>query len=222
MDRSDRAVERKHALGINCCQAVLLEFAPEILKHWGLMPEATAAENSAMNTVTSANPAMEALMALGSGFGGGMGCGDATCGALVGAGMVAGLLNSRGCDSPASAATMQSPAASSASASAASDSSAPASSASAFTSSASSASASAASASSASSDKQIRRMPTSMITKDMCKEFKDRVGALRCSDIKGIQVDPSTGKIVRGKVLCSCDDCVRHAVNLCARYVFNN
>lgn len=214
MDRSDRAVERKHALGINCCQAVLLEFAPEILKHWGLRPEATAAENSAMNTVTSANPAMEALMALGSGFGGGMGCGDATCGALVGAGMVAGLLNSRGCDSPVAAATVQSPAASSASASAASDSSAPASSASAFSASSSSASSFA--------DNQIRRMPSSMITRDMCKEFKDRVGALRCSDIKGIHLDPSTGKIVRGKVLCSCDDCVRHAVNLCARYVFNN
>lgn len=183
MDRSDRAVERKHALGINCCQAVLLEFAPEILKHWGLKPEATAAENSAMNTVTSANPAMEALMALGSGFGGGMGCGDATCGALVGAGMVAGLLNSRGNSTSAAASADNA---------------------------------------SASYDNQIPRMPTSMITKDMCKEFKDRVGALRCSDIKGIQVDPSTGKIVRGKVLCSCDDCVRHAVNLCARYVFNN
>ena len=216
MDRSDRAVERKHALGINCCQAVLLEFAPEILKHWGLKPEATAAENSAMNTVTSVNPAMEALMALGSGFGGGMGCGDATCGALVGAGMVAGLLNSRGCDSPVAVATVQSPAASAASKS----SSSSASSASAFSSSSSSAAA--ATAASSSADNQIRRMPTSMITKDMCKEFKDRVGALRCSDIKGIHVDPSTGKIVRGKVLCSCDDCVRHAVNLCARYVFNN
>lgn len=203
MDRSDRAVERKHALGINCCQAVLLEFAPEILKHWGLMPEATAAENSAMNTVTSVNPAMEALMALGSGFGGGMGCGDATCGALVGAGMVAGLLNSRGCDSPATVTTVQSPAASASSAAA-------------------SASSASASASSSSADNKIRRMPTSMITKDMCKDFKDRVGALRCSDIKGIQVDPSTGKIVRGKVLCSCDDCVRHAVNLCTRYIFNN
>jgi hypothetical protein len=209
MDRSDRAVERKHALGINCCQAVLLEFVPEILKHWGLRPEAAAAENSAMNTVTSVNPAMEALMALGSGFGGGMGCGDATCGALVGAGMVAGLLNSRGCDSPVAAATVQSPAASEASDSAASAASA------------SSASASS-SSSAASPDNQIRRMPTTVITKDMCKEFKDRVGALRCSDIKGFQVDPSTGKIVRGKVLCSCDDCVRHAVNLCARYVFNN
>ncbi len=212
MDRSDRAIERKHSLGINCCQAVLLEFAPEILKHWGLMPEATAAENSAKNTVISVNPAMEALMALGSGFGGGMGCGDATCGALVGAGMVAGLLNSRGCDSPVAAATVQSPAASASSASTTT------------TAAAAAASASSASASSASSsdDNQIRRMPTSMITKDMCKEFKDRVGALRCSDIKGIHVDPSTGKIVRGKVLCSCDDCVRHAVNLCARYVFNN
>ncbi len=215
MDRSDRAVERKHTLGINCCQAVLLEFVPEILKHWGLRPEAAAAENSAMNTVTSVNPAMEALMALGSGFGGGMGCGDATCGALVGAGMVAGLLNSRGCDSPVAAATVQSPVASASSASSSAASAASASSASA-------ASASSASAFSASSDNQIRRMPTTVITKDMCKDFKDRVGALRCSDIKGIQVDPSTGKIVRGKVLCSCDDCVRHAVNLCSRYVFNN
>ena len=73
MERCDLAVERKHQIGCNCCQAVLLEFAPEIGQKCNLDEEA--------------------LMAMGSGFGSGMGSMEATCGALVGAGMVAGLLS---------------------------------------------------------------------------------------------------------------------------------
>ncbi|MBP5517810.1 MAG: C_GCAxxG_C_C family protein [Bacteroidales bacterium] len=140
MDRSELALEKKHALGLNCCQAVLLAFAPEIQ-----------------------NSTEDYLLALGSGFGSGMGCGDATCGALVGAGMVAGLLNTPG-SSP--------------------------------------------------DDEETRKVPTTMITRGFCQKFKEQAGALRCSDIKGLQTDPSTGKVIRGKVLCSCDDCVRHAIHL--------
>ena len=81
MERSEIAIEKKHAMGLNCCQAVLLAFAPEIKKCWGLKEG------------EQENVAEKALMALGSGFGSGMGSGDATCGALVGAGMVASLLN---------------------------------------------------------------------------------------------------------------------------------
>lgn len=137
------ALERKHSLGLNCCQAVLLAFAPEIQSRCG--------------------SGEDYLLALGSGFGSGMGCGNATCGALVGAGMVAGLLNT-----PASSPD----------------------------------------------EEETRRVPTTMITRGFCQKFKDCAGALRCSDIKGLQTDPSTGKVIRGKVLCSCDDCVRHAIQI--------
>lgn len=73
MNRADNAVEVKHELGLNCCQAVLLEFAPEI-------------ENVRKLT-------KEQLLSLGSGFGAGMGSMNGTCGALCGAAMVVGLLN---------------------------------------------------------------------------------------------------------------------------------
>ena len=89
-------------------------------------------------------------MALGSGFGSGMGGMDATCGALVGAGMVAGLLNGDG-DHPAV-----------------------------------------------------------LKTRRMSAEFKERVGALRCADIKGVQTK---------KVLCPCDDCVRHAIRIAEKSI---
>ena len=53
----------------NCCQAVIKAFEDRT----GLTDEQ--------------------LKAIGSGFGGGMGCMKATCGALVGAGMVLGIAN---------------------------------------------------------------------------------------------------------------------------------
>ena len=66
MPRRERAVMYKRSY--NCCQAVLLAFAPEL----GL-PE-------------------EKLLAMGACFGSGMGCMEETCGALCGAQIAQGLL----------------------------------------------------------------------------------------------------------------------------------
>ena len=85
MDRADHSVEVKHELGLNCCQAVLLEFAPEIEKARQLTKEQ--------------------LLSLGSGFGAGMGSMNGTCGALCGAAMVIGLLNNS--DKPTTAITRE-------------------------------------------------------------------------------------------------------------------
>ncbi len=68
MDRVEQAVAYKHS-GYNCCQSVLKVFEDEL--------ELSDAQ----------------LKTLGSGFGAGMGCMEATCGALVGANMVLGLKN---------------------------------------------------------------------------------------------------------------------------------
>ncbi|SHK44550.1 C_GCAxxG_C_C family probable redox protein [Selenomonas ruminantium] len=46
--------------------------------------------------------------------------------------------------------------------------------------------------------------PSKMIAKEMMQEFEDMSGgATICGDLKGIKT---------GKMLCSCDDCVRHGV----------
>lgn len=100
----------------NCVQAVLLAFADELGR-----PE-------------------EELRALGSGFG--MGCAEATCGALCGASMVMGLCNKSG------------------------------------------------------------RL-TAAIMREILHEFQEKAGATVCKDLKGIET---------GRMLCSCDDCVRYAV----------
>ena len=42
-----------------------------------------------------------------------------------------------------------------------------------------------------------------MIAKDMLQDFKEMSGATICGDLKGIKT---------GKMLCSCDDCVRNGV----------
>ena len=70
-DRKELAVEIKHT-GVNCAQAVLLAFK----------------EESGLSEDT--------LKKLGSAFGGGMGCMEATCGALCGAEMILGLVNKDG------------------------------------------------------------------------------------------------------------------------------
>lgn len=67
--RAERAAELKKSGAANCCQAVVEAFAD-------LLP--------------GMDPA--ALHRLGAGFAVGMGTMEATCGALVGAGLVAGLL----------------------------------------------------------------------------------------------------------------------------------
>ena len=68
MDRKEVAVNLKHN-GNNCAQAVLLSYNDKI------------------------NLSEEDLKKLGSGFGVGMGCMESTCGALVAANMILGMLN---------------------------------------------------------------------------------------------------------------------------------
>ena len=117
MNREDKAIELKHS-GCNCCQAVLLSYA-DIL-----------------------SPDENTLRTLGAGFGSGMGCMEGNCGALVGAVMVDGLLNSR---------------------------------------------------------------RNAAGGREILAAFRQSCGAVRCADLKGIGT---------GKVLCSCDDCVRNAVRI--------
>ena len=69
MPKRERAVMYNY----NCCQAVLLAFAPELD-----MPE-------------------EKLLAMGACFGSGMGCMEETCGALCGAQIAQGLLKYDNC-----------------------------------------------------------------------------------------------------------------------------
>ena len=114
-ERQEHAAALKREM--NCCQAVARAFADTLT-----LDEAT-------------------LMNLASGFGSGMGTMEGTCGALVGAVMVAGL-RSRGKGKTALARTI---------------------------------------------------LP----------RFKELCGATACRDLKGIGT---------GKVLCSCDNCVRNAV----------
>lgn len=69
-ERAERAAELKASGRLNCAQAVLAAFGNELP-----LDDAT-------------------LMTLGSGYAAGMGCMESTCGALIGAVMVAGLLSS--------------------------------------------------------------------------------------------------------------------------------
>ena len=114
-ERAARAVEIKASC--NCAQAVALAFADKLP-----LPE-------------------ETLKKLTAGYGGGMGCMEATCGALVGAVLVEGLLT----------------------------------------------------------DGQA----TGRYAKATLTRFRERCGATACKDLKGVET---------GKVLCSCNECVRSAV----------
>ena len=71
MTRAEKA-QMYHQSGFNCCQAVLLSFSDRI------------------------RISEEVLKRLGCSLGGGMGCGEATCGALIGAQMVQGMLLYKG------------------------------------------------------------------------------------------------------------------------------
>lgn len=71
MDRKELAVEFKHN-GHNCCQSVLCAFADEL------------------------KISTEELDKMGAGFGVGMGCMEATCGALIGAQIVNGIRTFQG------------------------------------------------------------------------------------------------------------------------------
>ncbi len=112
MDRIEKAALLKRSN--NCCQAVLLAYADAL------------------------GMSEEELTKLGKTFGAGMGGMQATCGALVGAGMVLGLLGGS--------------------------------------------------------------MPQA---KALHQSFTELCGASVCQDIKGVRT---------GKVLCSCEDCVKNAV----------
>lgn len=73
MDMKERAeLAAEYKTKMNCAQAVLMAYAEELGK------------------------SEEELLALGSGFGAGMGGMEATCGALCGAGIAMGLLNKSG------------------------------------------------------------------------------------------------------------------------------
>lgn len=118
MNRPERGAELKRSH--NCCQAVLLAFED-------LLPYDK-----------------ESLLMLGSTFGSGMGGMMGTCGALVGAEMVLGILSER----------------------------------------------------TSGMNGNSRRL---------FQAFEEKCGASRCIDLKGV---------LTGNMLCSCEDCVRHAIEL--------
>ena len=123
-EKQERAVELKSRKGdehYNCCQAVACVFSNE-----------TGVDE-------------ETLRKLGAGFGLGMGCTEATCGALCCAQMVLGLMKYKG--------------------------------------------------------KPIRQNAA-----ELYKEFVSKCGASICKVIKGANESK--------KILCSCDDCVRNAVEI--------
>lgn len=117
MDRSELAVSYKHD-GYNCCQAVLKAFSD----------------------LTDMDDAM--VRNIGSSFGIGMGCFEGTCGALIGASIVAGCIPSVNPKNPTNG-------------------------------------------------------------KLLLNYFSQACGDTICKNIKGIE---------SGNILCSCDNCVRHAV----------
>ena len=118
MNRPERGAELKRSH--NCCQAVLLAFED-------LLPYDK-----------------ESLLMLGSTFGSGMGGMMGTCGALVGAEMVLGILSER----------------------------------------------------TSGMNGNSRRL---------FQAFEEKCGASRCIDLKGV---------LTGNTLCSCEDCVKHAIEL--------
>ena len=71
MNKQELAVQLKHT-GCNCCQAVLCAFA----------------EESGLSELQ--------LRQIGAGFGAGMGCMEATCGALIGAQILMGIKKYQG------------------------------------------------------------------------------------------------------------------------------
>lgn len=119
-ERAEQAAYYKKSGMCNCCQAVIA-----VLRDQTVLSE-------------------EQAFALGSGFGAGMGTMEASCGALIGAAMIAGLkLNGNGAQRAA---------------------------------------------------------------RQMAVSFKQACGAVTCRELKGVGT---------GRVLCSCEDCVRNAVRLC-------
>ena len=52
---------------------------------------------------------------------------------------------------------------------------------------------------------------TMKISKQLITNFKDRVGSITCREIKGNNPEH--------KVLCSCDDCIKHGIKLVEEFV---
>ena len=118
MDRAEYGAQLKRSC--NCCQAVLLAYEDQLPLD------------------------KDALLALGSTFGSGMGGMMGTCGALVGAEMVLGM-------------------------------------------------------------KANQKGGMNRYSRELFSGFEEKCGASRCIDIKGVMT---------GHILCSCEDCVRHAIEL--------
>lgn len=134
MDRKQKAIEL-HNNGSNCAQAVLLAFADKV------------------------DIDEETLHKISEGFGAGMGTMNGTCGALSGAVMLAGLMNSDGdVDHPAT------------------------------------------------------KSSTYGIDRKLYLGFVEKSGASICRELKGVDT---------GKVLCSCSDCIRNAVDTVEEVLFN-
>ena len=126
MDKKEQAVMLKHS-GYNCAQAVLCVFEEET----GLSEDF--------------------LKRIGAGFGVGMGCMEASCGALIGAAMLMGL-------------------------------------------------------------KEYQGKPVLRTARELHQAFTEKCGASICKDLK----DRDTGVVI-----CECDDCVRHAVELAEDFYGN-
>lgn len=116
MNKAEYAVQLKSQM--NCCQAVLIAFADEL------------------------HADTDTLMKLGSAFGSGMATMGGTCGALVGAEMVLGMLG---------------------------------------------------------------RQPVRSHAKQLFTEFERICGSTVCKELKGVGT---------GRMLCSCEDCVRNAAKI--------
>ncbi|MCR4898119.1 MAG: C-GCAxxG-C-C family protein [Acholeplasmatales bacterium] len=119
MNRIEEAIKYKHS-GYNCTQSVLMAYKDKL------------------------NIKEEDILKLSSGFLLGMGNMKGTCGALIAANMLLGVLN-----------------------------------------------------------ESKKRMMT--LSANLVDEFEKKSGALICSDLKGIKT---------GKVLCSCDDCIKNAIEI--------
>ena len=126
MDKKEQAVMLKHS-GYNCAQAVLCVFQEET----GLSEDF--------------------LKRISAGFGVGMGCMEASCGALIGAAMLMGL-------------------------------------------------------------KEYQGKPVLRTARELHQAFTEKCGASICKDLK----DRDTGVVI-----CECDDCVRHAVELAEDFFGN-
>lgn len=60
--------------------------------------------------------------------------------------------------------------------------------------------------------KEFQGKPVSAKARQIHQDFTQKCGASLCKDLKGITT---------GKMLCSCDDCVRNATETAEKYIFS-